>query len=139
MSYMPAARAGPTTRRTKEMEQYFTVFADTGGEYNRFWIGVSTERMKDGKGTGKYSNANIQARLSKEAEEVFLDCASKTKNKKILMARLKVGEFYLMAATPKDRELDDYVYVYIKDAEEVKEKEKPKKKSRRDEDEEEDE
>ena len=121
------------------MEQYFTVFADTGGEYNRFWIGVSTERMKDGKGTGRYSNANIQARLSKEAEEVFLDCASKTKNKKILMARLKVGEFYLMAATPKDRELDDYVYVYIKDAKAVEEEKPAKKKSRRDEEEDEDE
>lgn len=136
MSYVPGARPGPN-KEDKEMEQYFTVFADTGGEYNRFWIGVSTERMKDGKGTGKYSNANIQARLSKEAEEVFLDCASKTKNKKILMARLKVGEFYLMAATPKDRELDDYVYVYIKDAEEVKEKDaKKSKKSRRDEEDE---
>ena len=120
------------------MKQYFTVFGDTGGEYNRFWIGVSTERMKDGKGTGKYANANIQARLSKDAEEVFLDCASKTKNKKILMARMEVSEFYLMAATPKDRELDDYVYVYIKDAKAVEEEKPTKKKSRRDDDSEDD-
>lgn len=98
------------------MEQYLTVFGKKEDEYTRYWVSVSTERMKDGKGTGKYANANMQARLSEDAREVFEDKAGKTKTKGIKVLRMKVSEFYLMAATPKDRDMDDYVYIYVKTA-----------------------
>lgn len=98
------------------MEQYLTIFGKKQDEFTRYWVSVSTERMKDGKGTGKYSNANIQARLSEDLKETFDEKAGKTKTKGIKVLRVKASEFYLMAASPKDRDLEDYVYVFIKKA-----------------------
>ena len=93
------------------MEQYLTVFGKKEDEFVRFWVSVSTERMKDGKATGKYANANIQARLSEDLKELFDEKAAKTKTKGIKMLRVKASEFYLMAATPKDKNMDDYVFI----------------------------
>ena len=41
------------------MEQYFTLFGKADKDFTRFWVSVSTEVMKDGKGTGKYAQASM--------------------------------------------------------------------------------
>lgn len=105
------------------MEQYFTVFGKKQDDYVRFWASVSTEKRKDGKGTGKYATANIQVRMSDDLKELFEDESAKTKTKGIRMLRLKCTEFYLMAAEPKDRDLDAYVYLFIRKAEAADSKE----------------
>lgn len=113
------------------MEQYYTVFGeDQGDDFVRYWASISTEkRNKDNEGTGKYAQATIQVRMSKELKALFEDEAIKTKNKKVRMLRIKTSEFCLMAASSKDKNIDDYVYLYIKDGEVAAEK-KTKKKSK---------
>lgn len=113
------------------MEQYYTVFGeDQGDDFVRYWASISTEkRNKDNEGTGKYAQATIQVRMSKELKELFEDEAIKTKNKKVRMLRIKTSEFCLMAASSKDKNIEDYVYLYIKDGEVAQEK-KSKKKSK---------
>ncbi len=105
------------------MEQYFTVFGKKTDDYVRFWASVSTEKRKDGKGTGKYASANIQVRVSEDVAKLFDEESEKTKSKGIRMLRLKCTEFYLMAAEPKDRDLDPYVYLYIRKAKAAESKE----------------
>ena len=124
------------------MEQYYTVFGeDQGDDFVRYWASISTEkRNKDNEGTGKYAQATIQVRMSKELKQLFEDEAIKTKNKKVRMLRIKTSEFCLMAASSKDKNIDDYVYLYIKDGEVAAEKKAKSKKSKQKElDEEEDE
>lgn len=123
------------------MEQYYTVFGeDQGDNFVRYWASISTEkRNKDNEGTGKYAQATIQVRMSKELKALFEDEAIKTKNKKVRMLRIKTSEFCLMAASSKDKNIDDYVYLYIKDGEVAAEKKSKSKKSKQKElDEEED-
>ena len=127
------------------MEQYYTVFGeDQGDDFVRYWASISTEkRNKDNEGTGKYAQATIQVRMSKELKALFEDEAIKTKNKKVRMLRIKTSEFCLMAASSKDKNIDDYVYLYIKDGEVAAEKgsksKKKKSKQKELEDEEDDE
>ena len=114
------------------MEQYYTVFGeDQGDDFVRYWASISTEkRNKDNEGTGKYAQATIQVRMSKELKQLFEDEAIKTKNKKVRMLRIKTSEFCLMAASSKDKNIDDYVYLYIKDGEIAAEKKAKSKKSK---------
>ena len=114
------------------MEQYYTVFGeDQGDDFVRYWASISTEkRNKDNEGTGKYAQATIQVRMSKELKALFEDEAIKTKNKKVRMLRIKTSEFCLMAASSKDKNIDDYVYLYIKDGEVAQEKKAKSKKSK---------
>lgn len=114
------------------MEQYYTVFGeDQGDDFVRYWASISTEkRNKDNEGTGKYAQATIQVRMSKELKALFEDEAIKTKNKKVRMLRIKTSEFCLMAASSKDKNIDDYVYLYIKDGEVAAEKKAKSKKSK---------
>ena len=114
------------------MEQYYTVFGeDQGDDFVRYWASISTEkRNKDNEGTGKYAQATIQVRMSKELKQLFEDEAIKTKNKKVRMLRIKTSEFCLMAASSKDKNIDDYVYLYIKDGEVAAEKKAKSKKSK---------
>lgn len=114
------------------MEQYFTLFGKADKEFTRFWVSVSTEVMKDGKGTGKYAQASMQARVSEEVKDLFDEDSGKTKTKGIRVLRVVSGEFYIMAARSKDRDVDDYPYLYIKKAKVAKDK-------KRDSDEEDDE
>ena len=128
---MPAGtRRG--TRGLDTMEQYYTVFGeDQGDDFVRYWASISTEkRNKDGEGTGKYAQATIQVRMSKELKQLFEDEAVKTKNKKVRMLRIKTSEFCLMAAASKDKNIDDYVYLYIKDGDVAEEKKAKSKKSK---------
>lgn len=137
---MPGGRPGH--KEDNDMEQYYTVFGeDQGDDFVRYWASISTEkRNKDGEGTGKYAQATIQVRMSKELKQLFEDEAIKTKNKKVRMLRIKTSEFCLMAAASKDKNIDDYVYLYIKDGEVAEEKKKAKsKRSKKDDDEEDDE
>lgn len=126
---MPGGRPGH--KEDNDMEQYYTVFGeDQGDDFVRYWASISTEkRNKDNEGTGKYAQATIQVRMSKELKALFEDEAIKTKNKKVRMLRIKTSEFCLMAASSKDKNIDDYVYLYIKDGEVAQEK-KSKKKSK---------
>ena len=114
------------------MEQYYTVFGeDQGDDFVRYWASISTEkRNKDNEGTGKYAQATIQVRMSKELKALFEDEAIKTKNKKVRMLRIKTSEFCLMAASSKDKNIDDYVYLYIKDGEVAAEKGSKSKKKK---------
>lgn len=114
------------------MEQYFTLFGKADKEFTRFWVSVSTEVMKDGKGTGKYAQASMQTRVSEEVKDLFEEESGKTKTKGIRVLRIVSGEFYIMAARSKDRDVDDYPYLYIKKAKVAKDK-------KRDSDEEDDE
>lgn len=98
------------------MEQYLTLFGQKKEDFTRFWVSVSTEVLKDGKGTGKYANANLQARLSDDIKELYEEHSEKTKTKGIRMLRIKASEFYIMAARSKDRDVEDYIYIYIKKA-----------------------
>lgn len=136
---MPGGRPGH--KEDNDMEQYYTVFGeDQGDDFVRYWASISTEkRNKDGEGTGKYAQATIQVRMSKELKQLFEDEAIKTKNKKVRMLRIKTSEFCLMAAASKDKNIDDYVYLYIKDGDVAEEKKSKSKKSKKDEDEEDDE
>ena len=106
------------------MEQYYTVFGKEEKDYTRYWVSVSTEVMKDGKGTGKYAQANMQARLSEDVRKLFDDESEKTKSKGIRVLRIVATEFYLMASRAKDRDLDDYLYLYIKKGKVAKDKRK---------------
>lgn len=105
------------------MEQYFTVFGQKKDDFTRFWASISTEKRKDGKGTGKYATANIQVRVSEDVGKLFEEESEKTKTKGIRMLRLKASEFYLMSAEPKDRDLDPYVYLFIRKAKAAESKE----------------
>ena len=99
------------------MQQYMRIFSKkVEDDFIRYWASVSTEKTKDGKGTGKYARANITCRLSRDAEETFKTKSEKTKTKGIKLVRLEVTEFYPMAARPKDKDAKDYVYLYIKSA-----------------------
>lgn len=106
------------------MDQYFTVFGQKKEdvEYVRYWVSISTEKMKDGKGTGKFANASIPARLSEDAQKIFAENAAKSKTKGVKFIRMKVSESFLMAASPKDEDMKDYVFIYIKKAEPAKQK-----------------
>lgn len=127
---MPGGRPGH--KEDNDMEQYYTVFGeDQGDDFVRYWASISTEkRNKDGEGTGKYAQATIQVRMSKELKQLFEDEAIKTKNKKVRMLRIKTSEFCLMAAASKDKNIDDYVYLYIKDGDVAEEKKAKSKKSK---------
>ena len=99
------------------MQQYMRIFSKkVEDDFIRYWASVSTEKTKDGKGTGKYANASIQARVSEDVEKLYKENATKTKTKGIRLVRLEVSEFYPMAARPKDKDAKDYVYLYIKSA-----------------------
>ena len=99
------------------MKTYMSLFGQkTDDDYIRHWVGISTEIYKDGKGTGKYANASIQARVSEDVEKLYKENAAKTKTKGIKLVRLEVTEYYPMAARPKDKDAKDYVYLYIKSA-----------------------
>ena len=100
-------------------------------------IQATEKRNKDGEGTGKYAQATIQVRMSKELKELFEDEAIKTKNKKVRMLRIRTSEFCLMAAASKDKNIDDYVYLYIKDGDVAEEKKSKSKKSKKDDEEDE--
>lgn len=91
---------------------YVNLFMKEGADYKRYWASVSTEiyDSKKKKGTGDYVRANIPVRLGNEAAKTFDDEADKTKNKKILHGRFKVGKWLLEAVQPKD---EDYAYVRL--------------------------
>lgn len=92
------------------------IFAKDEGEYVRYWASVSTEKVdKKNKGTGEYARANIPVRLSASAVEAIEDGLTKTKNKAIKTASVKVKKAWLKAAEPKDGE--PFVLLFINELE----------------------
>ena len=90
--------------------QYLRIFGKKGEDFTRYWASVSTEKTKDGKGTGKYMRANISVRLSKDAEETFKDNAVKSKSKGVKHVYGKV-EGWLKAAETSEGE--GYLYLFV--------------------------
>ncbi len=96
--------------------QYLRLFCEKGDEYDRFWASVSTEKSKDGKGTGEYITANISARLSKEAREAFNKNAEKSKTRGIKHCRGK-ADGWLKAVEGKE---NNFVVFFIDSFEPVR-------------------
>ena len=95
----------------KEM-QYMRIFSKKEDDYVRYWASISTKKTdKDGKGTGKYSRANISVRLSGKAQEVFKENSLKTKTKGIKQLNVKVTDLWLKSAEPKEGEA--FVYIFV--------------------------
>lgn len=92
--------------------QYMRIFSKKEDDFVRYWASISTEKTdKDGKGTGKYARANLSVRLSSDAAEIFKDEAVKTKTKGIKQLNVKVTDFWLKAAEPKEGV--SFVYIFI--------------------------
>lgn len=106
----------------KTMKQYFRVFCEKGDEFDRYWASISTKiPAKDENAKAEYVSANISARLSKKAEEVFRENAVKTKTKGIKQCSIKSENFWLKAVKPKDKDVKPFVILFIDDAEAVEE------------------
>lgn len=103
------------------MKQYVRLFCERGDEYDRFWASISTEKTKDGKGTGEYITANVSVRMSKEAKEAFTAAAEKSKTKGIKHCRGK-ADGWLKAVEGKD-DKGNFIVWFIDEFEPAKPKE----------------
>lgn len=83
------------------MKQYIRLFCERGDEFDRYWASVSTEKTKEGKGTGEYITANISVRMSKDARDAFSGSAEKSKTKGIRHCRGK-ADGWLKAVEGKE-------------------------------------
>ena len=93
------------------MQQYMRIFSkNVEDDFIRYWASVSTEKTKDGKGTGKYARANITCRLSRDAEETFKTKSEKTKTKGIRQLNGKV-DGWLKAAETKEGE--SFLFLFV--------------------------
>lgn len=91
--------------------QYMRIFGKKGDDFTQYWTSISTELMKDGKGTGKYARANMTVRLSREAEDVFKENRIKTATKGTYQLNAKVTDFWLKAIRPSEGE--DFVVIFV--------------------------
>ena len=90
--------------------QYMRIFREKGDEFDRYWASISTEKTKDGKGTGKYFRSNISVRMSKDAEKTFNDNAEKSKSKGI---KHLYGEIDGWLKAAETKEGTAYLYLFV--------------------------
>ena len=81
------------------------------GKKARFWITISSPKQdEDGKTVG-WVQANMTARLSKEAKERMKEIMTDTKNDEVKKAAIAINDGWLQASETKDGE--SFVVIFI--------------------------